>query len=142
MKLSGFVTGIWLVWLLLIIGKVSVGINPKEIVQVSKDCVRALFVIVGTYVARVASDNCSDDANMAFAFVAFAATLAVVADAVFPAEAGQWVRPGTIIVLSATTIAVAETLLRANVECYSVAVPALVLPALLGVALSSVRKRI
>jgi len=142
MKLSGFVTGIWLVWLLFIIGKLSIHINPTKAWQVSKDCTRALLVIVGSYVARVASDGCSDDANMAFAFAAFAATLAVAVDAAFLADSRHWARPGTVAILSATTIATAETLLRNSAECYSVAAPALVVPALIGVALSSVRKHI
>ena len=142
MKLSGFVTGVWLVWLLLIIGKVSVGVNPKAIKQISKDCTRALCVIAGAYVARVASDDCSEDADMAFAFTAFASTVAVAVDAAYASSAGQWVRPGTAAVLSATTITTAHAVLREPSDCYSVAAPAMVIAALVGIALGSVRKHI
>lgn len=142
MEISPFVTGVWLIWLLLVIGKVSIGLNPKNMKQVSKDTARAALVIVGAYVARVASSECSDDAQMAFAYASAVATVAVMADAICTASSGHIMRPGTAAILSASVIAVAEAVLRTPDECYNVAAPALIVPTLLGVALSSTRKHI
>lgn len=142
MQLSPFVTALWLLWLLLILGKISLALNPNAKLQTAKDSARAFLVIVGAYVARVASDDCSDSADVAFAYVAAAADLAIVADAIFKPIPGQFVRPGTAVVISASVITVAEVLLRASEDCYSVAAPAVGASAVLGIVLSSYRKRI
>ena len=142
MKLSPLVTTFWLVWVLFIVSKVSLGLNPTAAGQIFKDFGRAACVLVGSYVARIAADECTDKTIAAFSFAAAIAVVAVAIDAAFKANSGQILRPGTAAVLSAIAIVASELLLRAPESCYVVAAPVIVGSGLLGAALSSVRKHI
>lgn len=137
MQLSAFATAAWLIWLAFIASKISVGLSPESAKQISKDCGRALIIIAGTYVARVASENCPDSVNLASAWLSGVAIVATVVDAVWHKnKAKRVMRPGSTAVLSAAIITVVEALLRAPRRCNEVVAPTLVAAVLLSGALS------
>lgn len=98
-------------------------------------------MIVGVTAARMASDECPNGTSAAATHLAGVSILAIVADGLSTAKR-LGLSPGSAAILSATVVAVSETLSRSPVSCYSVVAPTLGTAALLAVALGSVLGRI
>ncbi len=137
MKLSAFATAAWLVWLLFIVAKISIGNSPGAIKETSKRSARAFIVIAGTTLARMASSECPESVATASAFLS-----AVAIAAILDAGTRSALNAGTAAIVSATFISVAELMLRSPRACYQTAAPLTGLFVLLGVAIGSTPRRI
>ena len=77
MKLTPFVSALWLLWLSAIVAKISIGKTPSAIKRVAALSARSVIVILGTTAARMAANECPDPSEAASAFLAAVSVVAL-----------------------------------------------------------------
>ena len=131
MKLSPIATAVWLLWLSLIVVKISFAYGSAA-KAIARRFFRAAVVIGGVTAFRLFADNCPDSAHATSAFLAGVAIVAILADSV--AAPATRVTPGAAALVSAAVITVAEIVLRSPHQCYEVAAPVLGVSSAVAVA--------